>query len=275
MGEDMSTGFRSTVQVIALVGLALLANNRAGADPRTPPRVDYLPTPDVPMDVWLPRLVGSYSFEGAVEVVYDHPDYVEHLCGSLPPKPDEYEVLPPTPILPYCSDIKGAGDCIAIGNGPGLQCILNVSWQNFGYLPGGNVLAGGVSYLGPAMELFGMDPGRLMIRHLLVDSKGLPEGGAGVIKGNRATFKTVCVDSPEILEAMPPLVDSSKQPQPPYYHSAWRTCDRIVRIDVAPGSRVVHMSIDINLNGELFTRIEMTMRRKAQPASVSTGGEVR
>jgi hypothetical protein len=258
----MSTGFRSAIRVITMAGVALLASDGAGAEPRAPPRMEFVPTPDAPMDVWLRRLVGSYGFEGSVEVVYDHPDYVEHGCGPLPPDPAESESIPQPPIIPYCSDVKGAGECIAIGKGPGLQCILDVAWRNFGYLPGGDVLAGGVSYLGPAMELFGMDPGKLVISHLLVDNRGLPEGGEGVIKGNKATFRTPCANAAEVLEAMPPLVESGIRPQPPYYHTAWRTCDRVVRIDAAPDARVLHMSIDINLNGELFTRIVMTMRRK-------------
>jgi hypothetical protein len=259
------------VRLIALASAAALASGGAVGNPRTPPRSSYSMTPDAPMEVWLPRLAGSYRFEGAVEVVYDHPDFVGHGCGWLPTDPAESESLPSALLVPYCSSVKGAGDCVAIGNGPGLQCILDVSWDNFGLLPGGDVLAGGVSYLGPAMQLFGVDPGKLAISHLLVDSKGLSEGGAGVIKGNKAIFKTPCVDSPSILADMPPLTDAGRRPQPPYYHTAWLTCDRTVRIDAAPDAKVLHMSIDIHLNSELFTRIEMTMRRKSLPDPAAPG----
>lgn len=258
------------------MGAALLASAAAHADPRTPPpRADYQLTPDAPMDLWLPRLVGKYSFSGAVEVVYDHPDYLDHRCGgALPPDPLTSESsIPPPPVTPYCSDVQGNGECIAIGKGPGVQCLLNVVWQNFGYLPGGDVLAGGVSYLSPGVELFGMDPSRQVISHLVVDNKGLPERGAGVIKGNRATFKSACVNAPAVLADMPPLANSSRPAQPPYYHYVWRTCDRVVRIDARPDSSVVHMSIDINMNGELFTRMEMTMRRqKPEEAAAESGG---
>lgn len=261
----MSIGFNGFITVITLACMAFLASGAAGANPRTPQRMSYTVTPDAPMEEWLPRLAGSYRFEGSVEVVYDHPDYVEHRCGWLPPDPADSEQPPSALLLPYCSNVKGSGDCVAIGNGPGLQCILNVAWDNFGLLPGGDVLAGGISYLGPAMQLFGVDPGKPAISHLLVDSKGLSEGGTGVIKGNKAIFKTACVDAPSMLADMPTLVGAGKRPQPPYYHTAWMTCDRTVRIDAEPDSKVLHMAIDINLNGELFTRIEMTMRRKVLP----------
>ncbi len=202
------------------------------------------------MDVWLKRLVGRYQFEGLVEVVKTE----DHRCGQLPPDPANSN--PPPPAEPWCSSIKGKGDCIAIGTGAGVQCVLNVTWQDL-YdvnMDDGKVynLPGGVSYLDPAMLLFGLDPGKSGINYLLVDNKGLPEGGLGFVAGNRATFKTPCVNGPALLGAMKPL-------DPPA-----RTCDRTIYIDAKPDAKLVFMSIDIDINEEPFTRYVMSLRRVPQ-----------
>ena len=52
------------------------------------------------------------------------------------------------------------------------------------------------------MLLFGLDPAQSAIHHLMVDNKGLPEGGPGSNTGNRATFKTTCVNAPILLSTM-------------------------------------------------------------------------
>lgn len=72
-----------------------------------------------------------------------------------------------------------------------------------GYIRGGfrtgDVVPGAVSYLNPAMALFGLDSRNSAINYLLVDNKGLPEGGLGRNTGNRATFRTRCVNQPGVL----------------------------------------------------------------------------
>ncbi len=227
------------------------------AQAREPPPQWQDPSgPPVASDLWLRRLVGPYRFEGMVEVVYDHPDYIEHRCAPLPPDPTQSD-NPPPPAVPYCSGIKGKGDCVGIGKGPGVQCILDVSWQDI-YAVEGRNLPGGVSFLSPAMLLFGLDPGQDAIHYLLVDNKGLPEGGPGSNKGNRAIFKTTCVNAPILLSAMPEVVPDERRPDRP---RNWQTCERVIRISAKPDSRVVNISMDININDETFTRMEITMRR--------------
>jgi hypothetical protein len=241
----------------SLGAACLVFCGEAAAQARLPPPQWQDPAgPPVAADVWLRRLVGRYRIEGMVEVVYDHPDYIEHRCGPLPPDPNQSD-NPPPPAVPYCSGIKGKGDCVGIGSGPGVQCILDVSWQDI-YTQLGANLPGGVSYLSPAMLLFGLDPTQAAIHHLLVDNKGLPEGGPGANTGNRATFKTTCVNAPILLSRMPEVVPDERRPDRP---REWQTCNRVTRFSAKPDSRVVNISMDIDINDETFTRLEITMRR--------------
>ncbi len=198
-------------------------------------------------------------------MVYDEDETYElHRCGAQAAESSD------TPPVPYCSGIRGKGDCVAIGKGPGVQCMLNVTWQDFYEMlfqkaetkddavdnsPTGNFeLPGGVSYLDPSVALFGIDPRKAQVNYLLVDQKGLPEGGLGSIKGNTATFRTTCVNAPALLGAMKPQAD------------VFRTCDRIFRIEARPESKVVFWTMDLEINEELFTRIQMTLRRETDDA---------
>jgi hypothetical protein len=260
----------------------------ASAQGRTPPRPADVATPTPTVDVWLRRLAGKYQFDGSIQVVF-YPPEDNHGCGPLPEggpyprpigrEPSEGEERPP-PVLPwnpYCSTIKGVGDCIGIGTGPGVQCVLNVTWQDMHDMvteetnpdftkneTGIFNLPGGVAYLSPAVMLFGLDPGHAAISYLLVDNKGLPEGGTGQVNGNRATFKTTCVNAPVLLDAIRP---PTRPPRPPGSGTGWRTCDRVLYIDAKPDARVVNMSMEIRIDDEPFTRIEMTLRREpATPA---------
>lgn len=266
------------VMVNALVvASSLLACGLAIAQPRTAAAVSNeaaIPvTEPAAMAEWLRRLVGRYTFDGSVEVVYYHEGegYEEHRCAPLPPPPSESGELPP-PATPYCSTIQGKGDCIGIGKGPGVQCILDVSWQDIHEVillgedqsnaeAGIYNLPGGVSNLSPAMALFGLDPASSAINYLLVDQKGLPEGGSGSIRGNRATFKTTCVNGAELFARMKP---PPSPPDPTRPEGPPRTCDRILRLEAKPEANLMHWSMDIEINGEPWTRYEMTLRRSAQ-----------
>jgi hypothetical protein len=267
-----------------LLALALCgAATPASPQGRTPPRPVNVATPTPPMDVWLRRLAGKYQFDGSIEVVFFPPED-NHGCAPMPEggpypraigrEPSEGEERPP-PVLPwnpYCGTVKGVGDCIAIGKGPGVQCVLNVTWQDMYDMVTDEInpdftrnetgifsLPGGVAYMSPSVMLFGLDPGRGAISYLLVDHKGLPEGGTGEVNGNRATFKATCVNAPVLLAAIRP---PTRPARPPGLATSWRTCDRIIYIDAKPDARVVNMSIEIRIDDEPFTRIEMTLRRE-------------
>jgi hypothetical protein len=267
-------GMRVMVSTL-LACTALLACGSASAQPRTDPKLEDVVTPTAAPDVWLRRMVGRFQFEGLVEVVY-YPPEDGHRCGALPPDPNEAQSdKPPKLPQPWCSSIKGLGDCVGIGKGPGVQCVLNVGWQDIYEVvtpedidpdqpvsPSGVFsLPGGVSYMDPAMALYGIDPGKSAINFLLVDSKGLPEGTLSQIKGNRATFKTPCVNAAVLLGAM--------KPAPPGTDN-WRTCERTLYIDAKPDAKLVFMTMDIEINDDIWTRLTVSLRRMAEvPAAAA------
>jgi hypothetical protein len=243
---------------------ALLVSVQALPEPRASATTGQEAGPPTPVDVWLRRLVGKYRFEGLVQVV------ARGDCAPLPPDPARQDQMSEAPPEPFCRSIKGTGDCIAVGKGPGVQCVLNVFWQDMYEMimlksePGAESvdasptgvfeLPAGVAYLDPSMALFGLDPGSSSINYLLVDNKGMPEGGPGQTAGNRATFKTACVNAPRLLNAMKPEEFNDRMPG---------TCARTIHFDARQDSKVVLVTMDIDINDEVFTRATMTMRRQS------------
>lgn len=120
---------------------------------------------------WLARLVGQFTIDGYVD-----------------PGPDGTSSRAQEP--------KGEAICVGFGIAPGVQCALRVRWAA-ATGPDGAEIPGGVSTLDPAVMLFGFnlgvntdllnggdpyvppDPERYTIAHILVDNKGVAEGGAG------------------------------------------------------------------------------------------------
>lgn len=191
---------------------ALLVAEATNAQPRSEPEVSRtatLPVTD-PSAIaeWLGRLVGKFKYDGAIE--------------------DEA--------------ISGSSDCVGIGDGPGVHCILNVTWIDqypVPYEEGKDYHM--VSYLDPAMELFGLDPGKSAISHLVVNNKGLPEQSFGFIKGDMATFKTRCVNT-----------------------SVDEPCFRVVIIDARRDSDLLWMwfgKTDNEYAGDISYYATMTLRR--------------
>jgi hypothetical protein len=222
---------------------AFLIPGPAFTQPRSDPEVSreaVLPvTEPAAIAEWLARLVGKYEYEGMVT------------AGECTrPSPADGTPVPSD----LCQKIEGNSDCVGIGTGPGVHCILNVTWLdiwNINY-EGGSIgpLPGGEAFLSPAMVLFGIDPGAAKVNYLLVDHKGLPEGGLGSIKGARATFRTPCVNGPALLLQM----------------NTSGTCKRTIRIDAKPEGSLVHLSMDIEIEGidgvkAISTRYEMSLRR--------------
>jgi hypothetical protein len=217
---------------------ALFGSGPIKAQPRAEHKVSseaFVPvTEPAAMAEWLKRLAGRYTVDGMVHVVQQGD------CGTLPPDPAVES--PPAPPEPPCQPIKGKADCIGIGTGPGVQCILNAMWLdifNTDFENGTMTdLPGGVSYLDPSMILFGLDPGRAAVNYMLVDSKGLPEGTIGSIVGHKATFATQCVN-------------------------IGPTCERVFRVEAREDSSLIYLSIDIrdSVTRDPITNIVMTLRR--------------
>jgi hypothetical protein len=189
------------VMAALMAGATALPREDAAAQPHAPSPPWQDPAgPPTEMDVWLTRLVGRFRFEGLIHV------RSQGDCEE-----------PGSPLGGPCETIAGVGDCVSVGTGPGVQCVFNVSWLDIHTSPNG------VSYLNPAMALFGLDPANGAINHLLVNNKGLAEGGMGASTGNRATFRTSCVNQPGMLGG----------------------CERIFRIEAAPDARILYMWIDV------------------------------
>ena len=107
---------------------------------------------------WMARLVGEFTFEGAVDL---------KAMGR------------PQDLHP----VRGTGKCIGFGPAPAVQCEINVHWTPVRDEDRGKVL-GGVSNLEPATMLFGFESDRFAIRYMLVDSNGIAEPALGYVVDN-------------------------------------------------------------------------------------------
>jgi hypothetical protein len=162
---------------------------------------------------WLRRLLGRYEFAGYVD-----------LGGQGNPE----DLL----------RVRGGGECVGFGVAPGVQCEIDVRWPKVAG-PAGEDVIGGVSYLSPAMILYGVEPDERGIRYLQVDNRGLAEGAIGLVTGDTAAFRTPCVDMAA-------------------------DCQRVVRITARADSKIVDMQIDTELNYRVVTRFRFQLTRVAQ-----------
>lgn len=193
----MSRIRRPLIAMFACLG-ALVMERADAQSHAAPPAAREKPDPEVEaarkeasrqlkvaeLDAWLRRLSGRFIYEG----IYD----------------------------PGFQPARGEGDCIGVGNGPGVQCVIHVRWPEF--------TGDGILPLAPAMFLYGLDPQAAQIRYLRVTSRSIAEEVRGSVSGSMATFKTGCVAAP----VYPP-------------------CRRIIRIEAKPGRRVLHMWDDTEL----------------------------
>lgn len=225
---------RILLVAMLLAGAVLRPAGEAGATPRmdVPP-----PTPETPEEkearraraaadsvVWLPRLVGRFKYTGVVE-----------FFQTLKPGARAQKEFPPDKTyadgtcdetcqadFPNLANAEGKGDCIAIGKGPGVQCMIHVVWnEEWGTY--GSAVEGGVSFLGPASILYGLEPNTASIRYLLLNTNGIAEAESGVLNGDtlRWTFDTHCESS------------------------TMDRCRETTRVRAPPGSDRTQMSIDI------------------------------
>lgn len=108
------------------------------------------------LEVWLRRLVGKYRVTSVVTV----PD-----LGIAETLNSQEELL----------------DCIAVGDGPGVQCMWGGGGADFDHdSPGGSAL------------LFGLDPDALRINFLWVNRRGLANGGLARLSGNTLSSRLGC-----------------------------------------------------------------------------------
>lgn len=159
---------------------------------------------------WMRRLVGQFRYVGYVELR----DRNGAPLGQQP--------------------VSGKGDCVAFGLAPGVQCTIKVGWPETRGDDGEEIL-GGVSNLEPAMVLYGLDPDELAVHYLLVDNRGVADGGLGYLLGNTMTTKDPCADIPG-------------------------DCTRTTRITAPPDGKLVEMTMDVEKEGQLAVRYYFAMR---------------
>jgi len=165
-----------------LAALAIIAAMPAGAAaPRRPletmVRRPPPPTP-VDMDIWLRRLVGRFRWEGMLDT------------SPATSSEDGSDLL----------RVHGMGDCVAVGVGPGVQCVLDVKWLDDWSLQGGAIA---VPNLTPAMSLYGIDAVRERFVYMQVDNKGLALGGPGTLYGSTATMRAPCIGTDLPMQVTP------------------------------------------------------------------------
>jgi hypothetical protein len=202
---------------------------------------------------WLLRLAGRYRAEGSS---YMPSRTFEFRNSQGRMTEGEFQAV--------FEPARGVVDCSNIGSGPGIQCILDIGWvpqyeiildPDAGPVGVWN-LPGGEPYLDPAMMLVGLDLRTQRLAYLLVDNKGLPEGGSGSVAGDRGTLSAPCVNAPPLFNGMNPAAEfDGRRPQ---------QCTRIIRIDARPGADVVNVSINIEINEQLVTVTELVLRRVAR-----------
>lgn len=160
------------------------------------------------LDIWLRRLAGQFSYEGIKD--------------------------------PGTESARGNGNCIGIGTGPGVQCMIYVSVPSTHGDPG-------LATMEPAVMLYGVDTNAAGIRSMRINSKGIPETALGFLKGNMAVFKLGCVNVAE-----------------------WPPCRRFVRIEAAPAGKFIYMwddtemFVDVPSGGKDWVRVAgllLTLRR--------------
>jgi hypothetical protein len=207
----------------------------ASAQPHAEPEINLINlqpvTEPAQVEEWLRRLVGRFKYDGMVQLGD---------CAPVPPVAGG----PPPPPSHLCQGISGKSDCVAIGTGPGVQCVLNVTWRDIYQVDyeNGGVNEMLVSFLDPAMELYGVEPATLTVRRFLVNNKGLAASGRGSIKGNTATFRSPCVNT---------VVSRFAE-----------TCYSIVRIEAKTDARLLYVWLGTQLEPEPeYTYAVMSLRR--------------
>jgi len=215
-----------------LAGAAVLPCGVALSQPRAEPEINFKAVVPVtePAQVaeWLQRLVGRYKYDGMIQMA--------ETCVVM------VDEGPPPPPSDQCQSITGKSDCIAVGTGAGVQCILNVTWRDIFTVDyeSGQVTEDMVSYLDPAMELYGLNPDKLALTRLIVNNKGIAEGGDGFIKGNTAVFTSPCANADSV------------------------GCYRTIRIEAKPDAKLLYVSFARKFQSELETPYAvMTLRRVA------------
>lgn len=190
------------ITIAALAGAVLFAPALASAQLRGPFRsaspapVEKVGTVDAEtaraaqlaeLESWLGGLKGRYDVDGGARVFSGLT-----VVGSGSPCPETYCYI--------WKDARGTGECIGIGEGPGVHCLINVPWPRFpfpsGWIPPTALgrppppeIPWSGHNLGPASILFGIDPDIPGIRLFLADGLSRATEAVGELKGETVRFR--------------------------------------------------------------------------------------
>lgn len=170
---------------------------------------------------WMARLVGEFTVAGKVDL-HGHSD---------------------TDLL----EAEGRSICVGLGPGPAVQCELSIRWPEArGH--GGEEITGGVSNLNPAMMVFGFEPNRIGIRHMLVGNDGIADGGRGyLLSGDTLVTRAKC-------------------------GGIAGTCERTVQVTAAPDAQTVRVRIEMQIDLQKAVTVAFVMNRVAgSPSRVYPG----
>lgn len=124
------------------------------------------------LDVWMRRTHGRFRVEGTVE-------------ARVPSRV-------PGVVLTRTGKIVGVADCAGIGEGPGVQCILNATWPVIDSF-GGPVRSptDALRTFNPALLVFGIDPKLLEVRAMLVTDDTMTHTWAGLLEESTLTARRI------------------------------------------------------------------------------------
>jgi hypothetical protein len=170
---------------------------------------------------WMARLVGQFTIAGKVDLHgHSEPDHL---------------------------DLQGRSTCVGLGPGPAVQCELSIHWPEArGH--DGEKIAGGVSNLDPAMMIFGFEPNRIGIRHMLVGNDGIADGAMGyLLSGDTLVTRAKC-------------------------GGIAGACEQVVRVTAEPDAQTVRMQIEVHIDLRKAVTIGFVMRRvPGSPSRVYPG----
>lgn len=161
---------------------------------------------------WTKRLVGRFRLDG---VIHHESEILDHGSRDFDPR---------GPFELWDASVQGMSDCIDFTEAAGLQCVLNVIWQEQ-WRNNLKEQMGGVPDLTPGMLLAGLAPTAPgTIRILEVDKRGLAHPGSVTLGGHTARTNLPCVNMP-----------------------GTQTCEQIFTITAKPDSRLIFVSFTVRV----------------------------
>lgn len=159
---------------------------------------------------WLERLVGQFTVDGKVEL---------HDVSE-------------TDLL----DVQGRSVCIGLGYASAVLCELSIGWPTARSSDGTDI-PGAVSNLNPAILMFGYEPIRVGIHHMLVGNDGIADGALGyLLSEDSLVARARCA-------------------------GVKGGCERVVRVTAEPDAKTVRVEIEMEIDLRRVVTIAFAMHR--------------